>query len=181
MRASQLSLFILTASLLTGCARPLVVKEVAAASKPLIAQVQRASGSLQRQFDAQRKDLALSKAAYETLRSEPARLVTLKEAIWQDRGRTGERNQLAALRRFDADVRAQPYAVLTLAASLETAPVSAPDSSGLIDAARALERLEKDRNMSLAEFGEFAASVEAELKKLEQEANEKGVNLEAGS
>ena len=156
------------------CLRPaFVVREVAKASEPLLASVQRSTKALQQQFAAQRKDLALSKADYEALRIEPARVVSLTDTIWQDLGRNPERAQLAAARRFNQDTRTDPYAALTKgAAPLAVSPVATPDLAGLIEAARALDRMKQDRAMSFGEITEFAKSVKEELQKLEDEAKE---------
>jgi len=173
MRIAKSLLLILVATCIGACARPLVVKEVAMASEPLLAGVQRSTKTLQQQFTAQRKDLALSKADYEALRIEPARMVSLTDTIWQDLGRNPERAQLAAARRLDQDIRTDPYAALTKgAAPIEVSPVAAPDLAGLIDAARALDRMKQDGRMSFAEIAGFAASVQEELQKLEDEAKE---------
>lgn len=173
MRIARLLLLALFAACVGACARPLVVREVAKASEPLLASVQRSTKTLQQQFAAQRKDLALNKADYETLRIEPARMVSLTDTIWQDLGRNPERAQLAAARRLDQDMRTDPYAPLTKGtAPLAVSPVAAPDLASLIDAARALDRMKQARATSLAEIAGFAKSVQEELQKLEDEAKE---------
>lgn len=173
MRIAKSLLLVLFAACIGACARPLVVREVAKASEPLLASVQRSTKALQQQFAAQRKDLALSKADYEALRIEPARVVSLTDTIWQDLGRNPERAQLAAARRLDQDTRTDPYAALTKgAAPLAVSPVATPDLAGLIEAARALDRMKQDRAMSFGEITEFAKSVKEELQKLEDEAKE---------
>lgn len=145
------------------------------AAEPLLANVQRSTKTLHQQFVAQRKDLALSQADYEALRIEPARMVSLTDTIWQDLGRSPERAQLTAARRLDQDIRTDPYAPLTRgAAPLEVSRVAAPDLAGLIDAARALDRMKQDRAMSFSEIAEFGKSVQKELQKLEDEAKEAG-------
>lgn len=175
MRIAKALLLLLVAACIGACARPLVVREVAKASEPLLAGVQRSTKTLQQQFVAQRKDLALSKADYESIRIEPARTVSLIDTIWQDQGRNSERAQLAAARRQDQEIRTDPYAALTKgAAQFEVSPVAAPDLAGLIDAARALDRMKQDSRMSFDEIARFAASVQEELQKLEDEAKEAG-------
>jgi hypothetical protein len=175
MRIARLLLLVLVAVGISACARPLIVRETAKASEPLLASVQRSTKTLQQQFAAQRKDLALSKIGYEGSRIEPERLVSLIDTIWQDLGRKSERAQLTAVRRLDQDIRTDPYAVLIKnAPSLQVAPVTAPDLAGLINAARALEQMKQERSISLGEIVKFAASVQEELQKAKGEAEAAG-------
>ena len=174
MRMTRVLSMIFVAALTTACARPLVVKELATVSEPMLADVQRSTRALQQRFADQRQDLALSKAATDVLRIGPARLVNLKDTIWQDLGRGAERAQLNSTRQLDAQIRTDPYAMFATGGAATVTRVASPDLAGLIDAARALERMKQDHKASLADARAFAESVQEELQKLEDEANETG-------
>lgn len=156
---------------LTGCTRPAAVREVAAQSKVLLNKAHVSGEALREQFKAQRFDLARSAASYDAIRRDTAQAVSLAEALWRDEKRLDLIEQLRAQQVLDGRVREDAFSPdLVPVQQAITVPDPAPiDIAGLLKAAQALDRMQKERSISAQGFLGFAKSVSDELKKLQDE------------
>jgi hypothetical protein len=173
MRAPMNLLLWLTVILLSACTRPGAVKEVATQAEVLLNRAHRSGEALREQLTAQRTDLAHSAAGYDAIRRDTAQNVTNIETEWRDAKLTALSDQLKTQRAFDQQVREDPFAqtLIPVQPALEVPEPPALDIAGLIKAARALERMQGDRAISLTEALRFAQSVSDELQKLQDEQN----------
>src|SRR5688572_20037790 len=85
-----------------GCARPEQVRNVASASEPILAGIQRSGASLNRQFLWQRENLAVSAARYDRLRRDMEMTVGAAQGDWADTGNKNRTERFARLREQDA-------------------------------------------------------------------------------
>lgn len=162
---------LLSLAALAACTRPAEVREVASASEPVLAGVQRSSAALQRQFLLQRENLAVSTVRYERIRSDVAAEVRSAEAEWADTEAEGPPKRLAGIREQDATLLADPLASLR-PETLKVVPPPPLELKGLIVAAKTIGRLKAEAGLTGAELFNFVSEVDGELRKLEAEQKE---------
>lgn len=160
--------FLLPLVALAACTRPDQVRQVAVASEPVLAGVQRSGAALQRQFILQRENLAVSTARYERIRRDAAAEVRSTEAEWADTDSEGPPKRLAALREQDSTLLADPLTALR-PETVVVAPPSPLELKGLIVAAKTLGRLKSDSGLTGKDLFDFLGEVDGELRKLESE------------
>lgn len=167
MRAHLLFLLVASA-ILASCTRPQEVRTLAGHAAPLVANLQRASQSMDGHLKMQRQDLSRSAARFGALQGDANLLVREIEEDWTDRGRKDELARMARFRARDAVIRADPLAALK-PPPLSSVTVPPLKLKGLIPAASALERLQGKQGLTAADLLAFGLATSTELKKLEQE------------
>lgn len=157
----------------SGCARPLAMREVALASQPIASSLQASGPTLQ-------ANLALQMRAFNERNDGLARQVTAfgedarrLEREWQFSGTAGEKargEKLRIIRVGDADVLRDPLAAVT-AGTPTTTPANKVDLAGLDTAITGFSKLGARKKLDWQELMAFGKSVGEELRKINTEVS----------
>jgi hypothetical protein len=153
----------------SACTRPAEVREVAAASQPLVAGLQKSGPALAERFRAQREAFGARAASEAKLAAAARARADAIERTWRLVGTEAPMKKLAVLREADEQIRADPIA--PAAAAANAAKAEGVDLSALNKTLAGLDQLKGANRMTWQEVASFAQEVNAELAKLEEEAS----------
>lgn len=157
------------AIVMSGCARPAAVRQVATASQPVVLQIQRSGAALQQRFALQREAFDARAATEVRLAAAAKAEAVAIERSWRLGSREKEAKQIVILREGDAALRENPTGLL---------PATAPspgaeklDLSALKTSLTALETLKGAKRMTGRQVFNFARDVNDELAKLKGQSS----------
>lgn len=157
---------------LAGCQRPQGVRDVARLSLPVVVRIQKDGGALEERMAVQRSIFQARAAALGARESDARVQAAAIERDWRLAGADGRARTLAVTRENDTNLLTEPLSDLRapVAAAVMPDPI---DLSGLKKAIASLDRLKGRDRATFGDLLTFAASVNAELEKLEKQAPDK--------